>query len=250
MDQRVFTSHMLRSHHDVRDESTAYAQWHSDPKWVLTLCLEAADWPNEFFIKIHEQPCVYLSEPRSGSYLTVMPPASYEEDQGTHFCCFALPERSPLFQCHVITSFDCFVLTVSIEHVCGGWSMLETETMFMPLLPSTMMRLLHSSLDMHSHIQKSRGTTEMTGVSTLLSIHAAKRHFRLRCLTKSESAEAEHNTVPSFVYAGHGDSIVTVTNDCVNVSYQRRRRAHPFLPDHQSDFAARVSLEQQTMSVS
>ena len=149
---QVLTSHMNRSLRDVRDASTAYACWHSGSQFVLTLSLEAADRPNEFFIKIHTQRCTNPNEPRAGSYLTVLPRTSYEETKDTHYCCFALPERSPLFQCHVITLFDCFVLTVSIEHVCGDWSTLET--MSMPLLPSTTMRLLHSSLDPCSLLRK------------------------------------------------------------------------------------------------
>ncbi len=92
-----FASHMNPRLRDVRDTSSAYACWHSKPQWVLTLCLEATEWPNEFLIKIHTQRHVAPSEPIAGSYLTVLSPTSYEEDQDTHYCCFALPERLPLF---------------------------------------------------------------------------------------------------------------------------------------------------------
>ena len=83
--------------HDERDASSIYAFWHSDTNRTITVCLEAADRPNEFFVKIHTDPDPRLRRPVKGSYLTVLPPTSYEVDQGTHFCCFTTPEKLPLF---------------------------------------------------------------------------------------------------------------------------------------------------------
>ena len=100
MGRRFFVSHANNADYgDVRDASTVYAQWHSDPQWTLTVYLEATEWSNEFFVKIHTQPCHQLKEPRAGSYLTVLSPASNEKGRNAHYCCFVPPERLSIFQC-------------------------------------------------------------------------------------------------------------------------------------------------------
>ena len=115
----------------------------------------------------------------------------------------------------------------------------------MPLLSSTTMRLLHSSLDTCSQRRKRNEITEIETVSTLLLVHSAKKHFESRCLMNSESAENAYNPLPVGLIQPKQTtgSMLTVTNGCLNVSPQRRRQAHSF-QDHGSNFTARVRSKQ------
>ena len=97
MGMLFFTSHRTKGFMDKRDASTVFAFWHHDRRLALTMCLEATDFPNEFFIKIHKQPHLKYEEPRAGSYLTVLPRTFKEQINDAHYCCFVPPERLPLF---------------------------------------------------------------------------------------------------------------------------------------------------------